>query len=352
MIIARQPQRDTSTSELLSHIHQNLPPTPTPTEVTSSTTIAAATAAAAAAAEACFYYDSRYPRRFNEVSSTSPASSTSGTAFNGRSYDGYRYNACSLSATNSKTTYCFNTRFSNAYQSISGYLSTRSFSRRCSSLCISRPSCSGHVSTSSVWGYSEPQCLRGPASSTTTASHPNAAVPAHENNNIPPEPTAAPSAPQLPPESTFEISSEQQQQQPPPPPRRANICSPPAAHSTESTNYPPYFVRDVSQMRVQRRYPTFSAGTTHHRPHQVGAPPPYLVHHNLWCRQQTMQEIHRRHLTPTPIDLSSNRSLPSYRSRQIQNICPCVHSRTGPVPAYQMVSLSISFEPPPTTQPR
>ncbi|XP_055848402.1 uncharacterized protein LOC129913651 [Episyrphus balteatus] len=372
------PQRDTSTSGLLSHIHQNLPPTPTPTEVTSSTPIAAATAAAAAAsaAEACSYYDYRYPRRFNEVSSTSAAaSSTSGTAFNGRSYDGYRYNVNRIRpnvfgnivgpprlAPYQPRTPRLRTvsppDFPMPINAYRGICQRDRFHEDVPPYAYPDPVAPDMYPRVQFCGYSEPQCLRGPASSTTTAPHPNAAVPAHENSNIPPEaPTTAPSAPQPPPESTSETSSEQQQQQQqPPPPRRANICSPPAAHSTESSNYPPYFVRDVSQMRVQRRYPTFSAGTTHHRHHQVGAPPPYLVHQNLWCRQQTMQEIHRRHLTPTPIDLSSNRSLPNYRSRQIQNICPCVHSRTGPVssldPAYQMVSLSSSFEPPPTTQPR
>ncbi|XP_005178296.1 mucin-2 isoform X2 [Musca domestica] len=71
-------------------------------------------------------------------------------------------------------------------------------------------------------------------------------------------------------------------------------------------------------------------------------PPPYLVHQNLWLRQHNVQEIHRRHMTPTPIDLSSNplNLTSSFRTRfqQMSNVCSCVHGRNGPVssldPAY------------------
>ncbi|XP_073826741.1 uncharacterized protein isoform X2 [Musca autumnalis] len=73
-----------------------------------------------------------------------------------------------------------------------------------------------------------------------------------------------------------------------------------------------------------------------------GPPPPYLVHQNLWLRQHNVQEIHRRHMTPTPIDLSSNplNLTSSFRTRfqQMSNVCSCVHGRNGPVssldPAY------------------
>ncbi|KAL9890990.1 uncharacterized protein ACN427_009746 isoform 1-T5 [Glossina fuscipes fuscipes] len=90
------------------------------------------------------------------------------------------------------------------------------------------------------------------------------------------------------------------------------------------------------------------SGTTHGHNHSChrsgnshGGPPPYLVHHNLWVRQQSVQELHRRHMTPTPIDLSSNplNLTSSFRSRfQMPNLCSCVHARNGPVssldPAY------------------
>uniref|UniRef100_A0A1I8P3N4 RING-type domain-containing protein n=1 Tax=Stomoxys calcitrans TaxID=35570 RepID=A0A1I8P3N4_STOCA len=82
---------------------------------------------------------------------------------------------------------------------------------------------------------------------------------------------------------------------------------------------------------------TFRPGSSNH-----GAPPPYLVHQNLWLRQHNVQEIHRRHMTPTPIDLSSNplNLTSSFRTRfqQMANACSCVHGRNGPVssldPAY------------------
>ncbi|KAH8355561.1 hypothetical protein KR200_005116, partial [Drosophila serrata] len=85
-----------------------------------------------------------------------------------------------------------------------------------------------------------------------------------------------------------------------------------------------------------------------HPPHRASAivatsltpAPPYPVHQNLWYRQQSMQELHRRHMTPTPIDLSSNASLLTSRLRNgyLHSICNCVHARNGPVssldPAY------------------
>ncbi|XP_068152555.1 uncharacterized protein [Drosophila tropicalis] len=86
-----------------------------------------------------------------------------------------------------------------------------------------------------------------------------------------------------------------------------------------------------------------------HPPHRASAivaatsltpAPPYPVHQNLWYRQQNMQELHRRHLTPTPIDLSSNplNLTSSLRTRYLHSICSCVHARNGPVssldPAY------------------
>ncbi|KAM8706116.1 hypothetical protein ACLKA7_010406 [Drosophila subpalustris] len=85
-----------------------------------------------------------------------------------------------------------------------------------------------------------------------------------------------------------------------------------------------------------------------HPPHRASAivatsltpAPPYPVHQNLWYRQQNMQELHRRHMTPTPIDLSSNplNLTSSLRTRYLHSICNCVHARSGPVssldPAY------------------
>eukprot|EP00099_Drosophila_melanogaster_P006115 NP_001247056.1 uncharacterized protein Dmel_CG6923, isoform C [Drosophila melanogaster] len=85
-----------------------------------------------------------------------------------------------------------------------------------------------------------------------------------------------------------------------------------------------------------------------HPPHRASAivatsltpAPPYPVHQNLWYRQQSMQEMHRRHMTPTPIDLSSNAPLltSTLRNGYLHSICSCVHARNGPVssldPAY------------------
>ncbi|XP_011185010.2 uncharacterized protein LOC105213700 isoform X1 [Zeugodacus cucurbitae] len=85
------------------------------------------------------------------------------------------------------------------------------------------------------------------------------------------------------------------------------------------------------------------AGSASHHSgaHHGGAAPPYPVHQNLWYRQQHIQEIHRRHMTPTPIDLSSNplNLTNSFRWRsQLPNTCSCVHASNGPVssldPAY------------------
>lgn len=74
----------------------------------------------------------------------------------------------------------------------------------------------------------------------------------------------------------------------------------------------------------------------------IGPPPPYLVHQNLWLRQHNVQEIHRRHMTPTPIDLSSNplNLTSSFRTRfqQLPNVCSCVHGRNGPVSSLDPVS--------------
>lgn len=74
-----------------------------------------------------------------------------------------------------------------------------------------------------------------------------------------------------------------------------------------------------------------------------GPPPPYLVHQNLWLRQHNVQEIHRRHMTPTPIDLSSNplNLTSSFRTRfqQMPNVCSCVHGRNGPVSSLDPVSV-------------
>ncbi|XP_039970098.1 uncharacterized protein LOC120781996 isoform X1 [Bactrocera tryoni] len=86
--------------------------------------------------------------------------------------------------------------------------------------------------------------------------------------------------------------------------------------------------------------PSGSAGH-HSGARHGGAAPPYPVHQNLWYRQQHIQEIHRRHMTPTPIDLSSNplNLTNSFRWRsQLPNTCSCVHASNGPVssldPAY------------------
>ncbi|XP_053956077.1 uncharacterized protein LOC128861728 isoform X2 [Anastrepha ludens] len=84
-----------------------------------------------------------------------------------------------------------------------------------------------------------------------------------------------------------------------------------------------------------------SSSSHHSGVHHAGAAPPYPVHQNLWYRQQHIQEIHRRHMTPTPIDLSSNplNLTNSFRWRsQLPNTCSCVHASNGPVssldPAY------------------
>lgn len=83
---------------------------------------------------------------------------------------------------------------------------------------------------------------------------------------------------------------------------------------------------------------TFRPGSSSHG----GPPPPYLVHQNLWLRQHNVQEIHRRHMTPTPIDLSSNplNLTSSFRTRfqQMPNVCSCVHGRNGPVSSLDPVS--------------
>lgn len=82
---------------------------------------------------------------------------------------------------------------------------------------------------------------------------------------------------------------------------------------------------------------TFRTATGSHLP-----PPPYMVHQNLWLRQHNVQEIHRRHMTPTPIDLSSNplNLTSSFRTRfqQMPNVCSCVHGRNGPVSSLDPVS--------------
>ncbi|XP_067615222.1 uncharacterized protein [Eurosta solidaginis] len=84
--------------------------------------------------------------------------------------------------------------------------------------------------------------------------------------------------------------------------------------------------------------PTSSTGHMHHNggAHHGGTAPPYPVHQNLWYRQQHIQEIHRRHMTPTPIDLSSNplNLTNSFRWRsQLPNAFSCVHASNGPVPS-------------------
>lgn len=86
--------------------------------------------------------------------------------------------------------------------------------------------------------------------------------------------------------------------------------------------------------------PTGSTGH-HSSAHHGGAAPPYPVHQNLWYRQQHIQEIHRRHMTPTPIDLSSNplNLTNSFRWRsQLPNTCACVHASNGPVSSLDPVS--------------
>ncbi|XP_017083734.1 uncharacterized protein LOC108116387 [Drosophila eugracilis] len=101
-----------------------------------------------------------------------------------------------------------------------------------------------------------------------------------------------------------------------------------------------------------------------HPPHRASAivatsltpAPPYPVHQNLWYRQQSMQEMHRRHMTPTPIDLSSNAPLltSSLRNGYLHSICSCVHARNGPVssldPAYYPPYDAAAAAPPPSPQ--
>ncbi|XP_037710863.1 uncharacterized protein LOC119547895 [Drosophila subpulchrella] len=104
-----------------------------------------------------------------------------------------------------------------------------------------------------------------------------------------------------------------------------------------------------------------------HPPHRASAivatsltpAPPYPVHQNLWYRQQSMQEMHRRHMTPTPIDLSSNAPLltSTLRNGYLHSICSCVHARNGPVssldPAYYPpydAATSAAAPPPPQQQ--
>ncbi|KAH8272115.1 hypothetical protein KR026_011865 [Drosophila bipectinata] len=106
-----------------------------------------------------------------------------------------------------------------------------------------------------------------------------------------------------------------------------------------------------------------------HPPHRASAlvatsltpAPPYPVHQNLWYRQQSIQELHRRHMTPTPIDLSSNAPLltSSLRNGYMHSICNCVHARSGPVssldPAYYPpydAGVAGSAAPPPQPQPQ
>ncbi|KAH8308160.1 hypothetical protein KR059_007229, partial [Drosophila kikkawai] len=102
-----------------------------------------------------------------------------------------------------------------------------------------------------------------------------------------------------------------------------------------------------------------------HPPHRASAivatsltpAPPYPVHQNLWYRQQSMQEMHRRHMTPTPIDLSSNAPLltSSLRNGYLHSICNCVHARNGPVssldpayyPPYDAAAAAAAAPPPP-----
>ncbi|XP_039491980.1 uncharacterized protein LOC120452010 [Drosophila santomea] len=103
-----------------------------------------------------------------------------------------------------------------------------------------------------------------------------------------------------------------------------------------------------------------------HPPHRASAivatsltpAPPYPVHQNLWYRQQSMQEMHRRHMTPTPIDLSSNAPLltSTLRNGYLHSICSCVHARNGPVssldPAYYPPydAATAAAAPPPSPQ--
>ncbi|XP_016980315.1 uncharacterized protein LOC108045482 [Drosophila rhopaloa] len=103
-----------------------------------------------------------------------------------------------------------------------------------------------------------------------------------------------------------------------------------------------------------------------HPPHRASAivatsltpAPPYPVHQNLWYRQQSMQEMHRRHMTPTPIDLSSNAPLltSTLRNGYLHSICSCVHARNGPVssldPAYYPPydAAAAAAAPPPSPQ--
>ncbi|XP_001954691.3 uncharacterized protein LOC6499414 [Drosophila ananassae] len=102
-----------------------------------------------------------------------------------------------------------------------------------------------------------------------------------------------------------------------------------------------------------------------HPPHRASAlvatsltpAPPYPVHQNLWYRQQSIQELHRRHMTPTPIDLSSNAPLltSSLRNGYMHSICNCVHARSGPVssldpayyPPYDAGAVGSAAPPPP-----
>ncbi|KAH8293393.1 hypothetical protein KR054_000043, partial [Drosophila jambulina] len=105
-----------------------------------------------------------------------------------------------------------------------------------------------------------------------------------------------------------------------------------------------------------------------HPPHRASAivatsltpAPPYPVHQNLWYRQQSMQEMHRRHMTPTPIDLSSNAPLltSSLRNGYLHSICNCVHARNGPVssldpayyPPFDAAAAATAPPPPPPSQ--
>ncbi|XP_044251605.1 E3 ubiquitin-protein ligase Arkadia [Drosophila takahashii] len=105
-----------------------------------------------------------------------------------------------------------------------------------------------------------------------------------------------------------------------------------------------------------------------HPPHRASAivatsltpAPPYPVHQNLWYRQQSMQEMHRRHMTPTPIDLSSNAPLltSTLRNGYLHSICSCVHARNGPVssldpayyPPYEAATSAAAPPPPPSQQ--
>ncbi|XP_055375018.1 putative uncharacterized protein DDB_G0289263 [Condylostylus longicornis] len=82
-----------------------------------------------------------------------------------------------------------------------------------------------------------------------------------------------------------------------------------------------------AQRQQQQQYSNnYQQGALPYPPPHYHVPPRYPIHDNLWRRQQTTQELHRRHMMP--IDLSNGRSVSNYRSGYLSNICNCPATRS------------------------